>query len=315
MLLRLSRYAIIFALLLAPLAGRAQAQSPVVRAVLLYSPTCSHCHTVMDETLPPLRARYGAQLEILEVNIQEPEGSAIYQRTLERYKPSVRGVPMLVIGEHVLVGSVQIPDRLPGLIEHFLEVGGVDWPALPHMPGAVESDPADPAPLPETAPAAAASGASDGALHLLYFQSPSCGGCRELEGALLAELQTRYGKQLHLIAINTSEAAGKTLYDLAAARYRPRLEGVPTIVVGKTMLAGNRDIAAQLPALLEEVAASGGAPLPELPGLEDYIAAANAAAFAAAPVEAATTSAPWPLIGIGALALIGAALAWVRLRR
>lgn len=129
------RSGILAVLLLAGFAGVGQTQSPVVRAVLLYSPTCSHCHQVMTEALPPLRERYGTQLEILEVNVQEPAGSAVYQAAVEQFNPAVRGVPMLIIGDQVLVGSVQIPDQLPALIESYLAAGGVDWPALPDLPG------------------------------------------------------------------------------------------------------------------------------------------------------------------------------------
>ena len=59
------RSGILAVLLLAGFAGVGQTQSPVVRAVLLYSPTCSHCHQVMTEALPPLRERYGTQLAFL----------------------------------------------------------------------------------------------------------------------------------------------------------------------------------------------------------------------------------------------------------
>jgi len=41
------------------------------------------------------------------------------------------GVPFLIIGEHVLIGSQQIPDELPNLIEQYLAQGGVDLPANP----------------------------------------------------------------------------------------------------------------------------------------------------------------------------------------
>ncbi len=142
------RSGILAVVLLAGFAGMGQTQSPVVRAVLLYSPTCSHCHQVMTEALPPLRERYGAQLEILEVNVQEPAGSAVYQAAVEQFNPAVRGVPMLIIGDQVLVGSVQIPDRLPALIESYLAVGGVDWPALPDLPGVPIETPATVTPTP-----------------------------------------------------------------------------------------------------------------------------------------------------------------------
>lgn len=148
------RSGILAVVLLAGFAGMGQTQSPVVRAVLLYSPTCSHCHQVMTEALPPLRERYGAQLEILEVNVQEPAGSAVYQAAVEQFNPAVRGVPMLIIGDQVLVGSVQIPDRLPALIESYLAAGGVDWPALPDLPGVpIETPPTvTPTPSPILSP-------------------------------------------------------------------------------------------------------------------------------------------------------------------
>jgi uncharacterized membrane protein len=45
--------------------------------------------------------------------------------------PDRQGVPTLVVGERVLVGSEEIPHELPGLIERGLAAGGVDWPDLP----------------------------------------------------------------------------------------------------------------------------------------------------------------------------------------
>lgn len=73
------------------------------------------------------------------MNTQEAEGAALYQATLEQYKPAVRRAPLFIVGEYVLVGSVQIPERFPELIEYCLESGGVAWAALPNLPGAAES--------------------------------------------------------------------------------------------------------------------------------------------------------------------------------
>ena len=41
------------------------AQSAIVRAVLFYSPSCPHCQQVIQQDLPPLLEKYGAQLSIL----------------------------------------------------------------------------------------------------------------------------------------------------------------------------------------------------------------------------------------------------------
>ena len=43
------------------------------------------------------------------------------------------GVPTLVIGSEVLVGSDEIPARLPGLIEQGLASGGINWPDIPGL--------------------------------------------------------------------------------------------------------------------------------------------------------------------------------------
>ena len=45
----------------------------------------------------------------------------------------IAGVPLLVIGETVLIGSVDIPQKLPELIESGLASGGIDWPAIPGL--------------------------------------------------------------------------------------------------------------------------------------------------------------------------------------
>jgi uncharacterized membrane protein len=123
-------------------AGRVLAQAPIVRAVLFYSPTCPHCHEVMTEHLPPLTDRYGEQLQIAAVDVSVAGGNMLYESALEQYAiPRERqGVPLLIIGETYLIGSIEIPEELPRLIEAAIQEGGVDWPPLP---GLVESLPDD----------------------------------------------------------------------------------------------------------------------------------------------------------------------------
>jgi uncharacterized membrane protein len=113
----------------------AQAQQPAVHAVLFYSPSCPHCHTVMEEDLPPLMARYGDQLQIATISTTHPEGQALYRATVEQFAiPDHRlGVPALVVDDIVLVGSGEIPEQFPGLVEIYLSQGGVDWPDIPGL--------------------------------------------------------------------------------------------------------------------------------------------------------------------------------------
>jgi uncharacterized membrane protein/thiol-disulfide isomerase/thioredoxin len=112
-----------------------EAQEPAVRAVLFYSPTCPHCHKVISEDLPPLFEKYGEQLQIVGVDTTQPGGQVLYQAAIQRYGiPEERlGVPTLIVGDIVLVGSLEIPQQLPDLIEKYLSQGGVDWPDIPGL--------------------------------------------------------------------------------------------------------------------------------------------------------------------------------------
>jgi len=107
----------------------------VVRAVLLYSPTCPHCQKVILEDLPPMFEKYGEQLQVVGVDTSTSDGHDLFQSSIQRFNvpPERTGVPMLVVGEVVLVGSEEIPEQFPGLIEEHLEQGGVDWPDIPGL--------------------------------------------------------------------------------------------------------------------------------------------------------------------------------------
>jgi uncharacterized membrane protein len=111
------------------------AQSPIICAVLYYSPTCPHCHKVMTEDLPSIIEKYGDQINIFAINIQTGEGNQLFVKAIEYFEfpKKQTGVPMLVVGDTVLFGSVGIPEKFPGLIEEGLAVGGIDCPEIPGL--------------------------------------------------------------------------------------------------------------------------------------------------------------------------------------
>lgn len=121
-----------------PFAG---AQEAVVRAVLFYSPSCSHCHYVITETFPPLAEKYGDQLHLVGVDVSSEGGSALFNSAIESLKIPLenQAVPMLIVGETVLLGSLDIPEKFPGMIEQGLAEGGLDWPAIPGLLEALEA--------------------------------------------------------------------------------------------------------------------------------------------------------------------------------
>lgn len=122
----------IFGLLLIVSAIAAQDDAPVVRAVLFWMRTCPHCHEVMTNVLPPLQEKYGAQLDILFIEVETREDFERLHMIGREFGLSRWdiGVPFLIIGDRVLIGSDQIPAELPKLIEKYLAAGGVDFPRV-----------------------------------------------------------------------------------------------------------------------------------------------------------------------------------------
>lgn len=114
-----------------------QAQQPAVRGVMFWLEGCGHCEVVRNDVLPPLQAKYGEQLDILMVEIvTEEDLQRLYQTAaLFGMDKGQVGVPLLIIGDEVLIGSDQISARLPALIDKHLAAGGLDYPRLPTLAG------------------------------------------------------------------------------------------------------------------------------------------------------------------------------------
>lgn len=138
---RSSRLLVISILLAALLAfvgagtALAQDEGPIVYGVLFYSPTCPHCAVVIEETLPELQEEFGPQLQLLLINTAVPQGGALLQSTYDHFQvPDSRwGVPTMIIGSDVLVGSLEIPALSPGLIRAGLDAGGLELPGVPGL--------------------------------------------------------------------------------------------------------------------------------------------------------------------------------------
>ncbi|MBS1251696.1 MAG: hypothetical protein MAG451_00729 [Anaerolineales bacterium] len=113
----------------------AQETAPVVRAVLFYSPTCPHCEQFIKEDLPLLYDTYGDQIQIIGVNTMESEGWALYQAAAEHFSipENRRGVPALIVDDHVLVSGDEINQQFPGIIDEGLATGGISLPEIPGL--------------------------------------------------------------------------------------------------------------------------------------------------------------------------------------
>lgn len=89
----------------------------------------------MEQVLPGIIERYAPYLSILGVNVSFPQGLALYRAAVEQFAiPEGRlGVPALIVGDQVLVGKLEIPDKFPELIEQGLAGGGIAYPAIPGL--------------------------------------------------------------------------------------------------------------------------------------------------------------------------------------
>ena len=99
-------------------------------------PSCAQCCStrlpartatyVMTEVLPPLIEKYGDQLQIAAIDVTNASGQALYQSAVDKYGITEErlGVPALVVGTTVLVGSSEIPEQFPGILRAALAKGG-----------------------------------------------------------------------------------------------------------------------------------------------------------------------------------------------
>jgi len=133
---------------LTPLAHASAQQptkTPVVHLMLFWMEGCPHCEEVLKETISPLQKEYGERLAVTFIEVSTTQDvSRLYAIGEEKGIPkSEIGVPLVVIGDHILIGSEQIPKELPDLIDVYLANGGVELPDDPNLQSLPTSIPAD----------------------------------------------------------------------------------------------------------------------------------------------------------------------------
>ena len=112
---------------------QAQAPGPVVHAVMFWMAGCPHCEDVIQNVLPLLHEKYGEQFDLFMIEVKNTKDVGNLYQIAASYNLAKEqtGVPFLIIGDQVLVGSDQVREQLPKLIEENLSRGGLDWPTNP----------------------------------------------------------------------------------------------------------------------------------------------------------------------------------------
>jgi len=258
-------------------------QTTVVRVVLFWSNTCPHCHEVIDNVLPPLQNKYGSRLDIRMFELSDPANMQLFKAALEAlHVPSDQGgVPLMIVGDQILVGSLDIPQQLPGLIEKHLAAGGIGWPQIPGFEKLVgagfaqtpvaTSTPVvrvivNDTPVPSTSVAIVP---SKPVVRTVMFWMNGCPHCEEVMTRVLPPLQQKYGAQLdiRLVEVVSTQDVDE-LYKLGATfGLLKEQTGVPFLIIGNRALVGSTQIPAELPALIEQHLAAGGVDWPTITGL------------------------------------------------
>jgi uncharacterized membrane protein len=112
---------------------QAQTSGSVVHAVMFWMAGCPHCEDVIQNVLPPLNEKYGTQFDLFMIEVKSSQDVDNLYRVAASYNfaKEQTGVPFLIIGDQVLIGSDQVRGQLPKLIEENLSSGGLDWPTNP----------------------------------------------------------------------------------------------------------------------------------------------------------------------------------------
>jgi cytochrome c biogenesis protein CcdA/thiol-disulfide isomerase/thioredoxin/glutaredoxin len=229
-------------------------EKPVVRFYLFYGETCPHCHEVIDNYLPQVYEKYGDQVEHTYLEVWSDTDNYLTLLGLEQklgVPEDRRGaVPALVIGDHVLIGAVEIPEQLEPLIDAYLAQGGVDYPSLEDLPEVI---------LPTQAPA----------VQLLVVFDPNQADFAALRDFIASLGETHQGSlQVYSLDVSQSGSTDVLARLNAALGIASPPPGTPQALIDRRMLVGLDEIERELPGLVDVYLAQGGVALPSLEELE-----------------------------------------------
>jgi len=258
---------------------------PIVHAVMFWMDGCPHCEEVIENVLPALRRRFGSGFDLFLIEVVDTHDVDVLYQVAESYgiRKEETGVPFLIIGDQVLIGSDEVGVELPFLIDAYFSRGGVGWPDIPAL-GDYHA-----AALPTPPALAAPAGA---VVRAILFTTLDCRDCAVAVRAALAPVLEEHGTSFEYQTVDVVNPADVDyLYEVAAAYGVPR-EAVdsPLIIVGDDLLMGEHMVA-EFPALVDKYLARGGVDWPSIP--------ARAGIIASSPTPSPAQTAPLETVSEG----------------
>ena len=253
-------------------------EKPVVRFLLFYGEACPHCHTIMDDYLPTVYEKYGDQVEYQYLETSSSDNYLTLlglEIKLDVPQESQGAVPALIIGDKVLIGSYDIPDKLEGYIDQYLAQGGVDYPSLDDLPEVV---------LPTPEPA----------VQVLVFFDRDHADFGALE-SFIVSLGQKHGAGLQAYAVDVTigDNADKLAQLNEAFGADEPAPGTPEVLIDHQLLVGFGEIEQQLPDLIEEYLAQGGI---NIPPWEELVSGAPSGTATLTPAGPSGTATPTPAV-------------------
>lgn len=115
--------------------GSAVAQSPTAYGVFFFAYRCPHCQYLIREHLPLWEQEFGERFQLVMVDIDGDSGLDLFRAASET--PGIAfeafGVPLMIIGDRVLLGHLDIAEEGPQIIRDGLAKEGIDLPPIPGL--------------------------------------------------------------------------------------------------------------------------------------------------------------------------------------
>ena len=241
-----------------------------MRIVYFYADDCPHCIAIINDLLQPLQDQYGDGLEIKMIEISAPEQYRLLLQAEAKYgvTPEQRGLPTLILNDEVMIGEVQIRERLACLVDSCIAAGGTDWPAISGLQ-AVAPAFSGIAPLPSSqeGPALCEADAQDNCaineppqamVWAAYFYQTGCQVCDRAKYDL-DYVASQY-PQLVVEEYNVQENAALAEWLAGTHSLPERLHlATPVVFVGDDYLLDTQITAGALEALVQKYVATGAA--------------------------------------------------------
>jgi len=79
----------------------------VVKAILFYAPSCTHCADVVNDTITSVQSNYDDNLNLVWIDVTGKHGRDLYEKCIAHYytPPEQLTFPIVLIGEQILFGS------------------------------------------------------------------------------------------------------------------------------------------------------------------------------------------------------------------